>query len=211
MPGWVRENGTLWAIDRDAQVPQRCEARVAAAFVELGMPDLAELVSAMDAADGNAIQRRFAGGRRCFGLRVDGALAAYGWVTHGAEYVGELEREFHLGNDESYIWDCATVAAWRSQRCYSALLSLLVHQLRQEHPQRIWIGASRQNRASIQGIVNAGFSSVLDLVYYRLARLTLMCIYRTSATSQALVTAAYRILRSAHERRMGPLLLGYRH
>src|SRR5262245_4547662 len=132
MHPWVREYGTLWAIDRDEQVPQRCEARVQAAFVELWPTDLAELAGAMGVADGAAIQQRFAGGRRCFGLRVQGALAAYGWVTHGAEYVGELEREFHIGTDESYIWDCATVAAWRSQRCYSALLSLLVHQLRHE-------------------------------------------------------------------------------
>src|SRR5262249_40519940 len=137
-------------------------------------------------------------------------IVTYGWVTQGVECVGELERQFHLHDDEAYIWDCGTVPAWRGQGCYSALLSCIIHRLQREGAVRIWIGASRQNQPSIRGFASAGFNPVVDLTYRRLYRLTLMWIHPAPSNRRPLVSAAYRILLNAHERRLGQLIVGYK-
>src|SRR5690349_4054328 len=149
---WKRERGTLWAIDAKEPLPPLCLARTQAEFAELRAEQLDELAGAMELADPELIQERLQRGRRAFILRAAGQIAAYGWVTRGVECVGELERQFQLRDDEAYIWDCGTVAAWRGQRFYSALLSQLIRELFREDTRRIWIGASRHNQASISGI-----------------------------------------------------------
>lgn len=209
MQPWKRERGTLWAFEGQDGLPPLCSARIPTEFAEVRGDQLAELANAMNLPNLEPIQQRLQGGRRCFSLRADGQIAAYGWVTRGVECVGELERQFHLRSDEAYIWDCGTLPDWRGQRCYSALLSQLVRELLREDVRRIWIGASRHNQASIRGVANAGFSHVLDLTYRRIFRLTLIWIDRVSA-GRALVAAAYRILLNAHERRFGRLVLGYK-
>ena len=206
---WILEHGTLWAIDAEDRLPPPCSARVQAEFAEVRDTELDELASAMNLPNLDLIQQRLQSKRRCFRLRAAGQLAAYGWVTRGAECVGELERQFHLHSDEAYIWDCGTVPAWRGQRCYSALLSQLIRELYREDARRIWIGASLHNHASTRGFANAGFSRVVDLTYCRVYHLTLMRI-RQAAARRPLVAAAYRILLNAHERRLGSLVLGYK-
>ena len=131
-------------------------------------------------------------------------------MTHGAEYVGELERTFQLDDEDAYIWDCATVSAWRGKHCYSALLSQIVYRLHREGTPRIWIGASQQNRPSIRAFANAGFSEVVRLTYRRFRRLTWMWIRRAHSQRRPLVSAAYDILINSHERRFGQLVIGYR-
>ncbi|MBI1879529.1 MAG: GNAT family N-acetyltransferase, partial [Chloroflexi bacterium] len=157
-----------------------------------------------------AIRQRLQGKRRCFILKVGDQIATYGWVTHGVECVGELERQFHLHDDEAYIWDCGTVPAWRGQRCYSALLSHIIYRLHQEGIPRLWIGASRHNQPSIQGIVNAGFQRVIDVTYRRFYCLTLLWFQEAPMALPPLVSAAYRILLNSHERCFGPLAIGYK-
>ena len=207
---WTIEHGTLWAADLGARLPPPYSARAAVEFIELGIPDAAELAAAMDLPSPEPILQRLQSGRRCFSLQAGGQIAAYGWVTRGAECVGELEREFHLHDGEAYIWDCGTVPAWRRQGCYSALLSHSIHQLRGEGIQRIWIGASRLNQPSVQGIASAGFRPVVDITYCRCYRLTLMWIYQARSAQNPLLAAAYRILLADHERRFGQLAIGYK-
>lgn len=163
----------------------------------------------MKPSDPELIRRRLQSDRRCFGLRVEGLIAAYGWVTQGNESVGELERQFNLRRDEAYIWDCRTVPDWRGRGFYSFLLSRLIHELLGVGVQQIWIGASRHNRPSIRGFVNAGFKPVVDLTYRRLLRLTMLWFRVTPAAEQHLVSAAYRIIVNDHERRFGPIAIGY--
>jgi GNAT superfamily N-acetyltransferase len=184
--------------------------RVELEFVELGMRDTADLAAAMGLASPEPILQRLQSGRRCFGLRAAGQIAAYGWVTRGAECVGELEREFHLNDGEAYIWDCGTVPAWRRQGCYSALLSRLIYQLHGEGILRAWIGASRQNQPSVRGFASAGFQPVVDITYCRCYRLTLMWFYQARSAQSSLVADAYRILTADHERRLGRLAIGYK-
>ncbi|HWQ14097.1 MAG TPA: GNAT family N-acetyltransferase [Roseiflexaceae bacterium] len=205
---WTVERGTLWVMDA-GDAPPLVRPRVAAQFHELSDADRAELAAAMSLPTTEPIQRRLQSGRRCFALNVGGRVSSYGWATRGAERVGELEREFHLQDDEAYIWDCATLPGWRRQGLYSALLSHIAHRLRQEGVARVWIGASRQNRASVRGFANAGFRPVLDLTYLRVLRLTLMWVRMHPTATRAHAAAAYRLLLNARERRLGPLVLGF--
>ena len=210
MQAWKLECGTLWAIDAAEQLPPLCPARAPTEFAEVRDEDHDQLAGAMSLPNPELIRQRLQGGRRCFSLRAGGQIVAYGWVTRGPECVGELEREFHLEDDEAYIWDCATIPAWRGERCYSALLSQLIHELFREDVRIIWIGASRDNQASIRGIANAGFNHVVDLTYRRAFRLTLIWFSRADTARSPILAAAYRILLSAHERRFGRLTLGYK-
>ncbi len=210
MQRWAAEDGTLWALEPGRGLPAACEARAPVAFAELPPAEVEALAAALSLDDLAPLRQRFADGRRCFVMRADGQIAAYGWVTRGAECVGELERRFHLHNDEAYIWDCATLPAWRGRRLYSALLNQIARHIAGEDLARIWIGASLQNRPSIRGIANAGFEHVLDLSYRRFHRLSAMWIRRVGAAPRPLLAAAYRILLQPHERRIGRLIVGYR-
>jgi len=157
----------------------------------------------------NAISR-LQSHRRCFTLQVDGEIACYGWVTHGPETAGELEREFNLTRDEAYIWDCATLPGWRRQGLYSALLSGIIRRLHEEGVPRAWIGASRLNQPSVHGIANAGFQQVVDLTYRRILFLVAMSLRQAPQAPARLVTRAAEILLRDREKRIGSLALGVR-
>jgi GNAT superfamily N-acetyltransferase len=211
---WTIERGTLWALQTGNGLPPLCPARVEVAFAEAGGDDIEELAAVMNLPAPEPLYRRLQSGRRCFILRVADrnnkqGIAAYGWVTRGVECVGELERKFHLHDDEVYIWDCGTALPWRGRRLYSALLTHIIYHFHHEGVLRLWIGASLQNRPSIQGFVNAGFQPVVDCTYGRFYRLTLLWIRQAPSAQRPLVSAAYRVLLNKRERRLGPFMIGY--
>ena len=213
---WTTEYGTLWAWETGNGLPPLCAARTEAVFAEVDDEDIDDLAVAMNLPGPQLIQQRLRERRRrCFCLKVEGqnadpAIATYGWVTQGVECVGELEREFHIRDNEAYIWDCGTILAWRGQGFYSALLSHLIYQLHDEGVARIWIGASRLNQPSIRGFVNAGFQPVVDCTYHRFYRFSLLWVQQGRSSQNALVPAAYRILLNEHERRWGQLIVGFK-
>ncbi len=208
---WTQEYGTLWAIELSGKLPEPRTARVSVDFMHVGIDtvDLEQLATAMQLPNVAPIQERLQRNRHCYTLHIDGQIACYGWVTHGVESVGELEREFQLRPEEAYIWDCGTAPAWRGQRCYTALLSHLIHHLQENGTQRIWIGASRQNRASVSGIASAGFRQVVDVVYRRVWKITWLWLFLANPAEPQLVHEAQRVLVNPHERRIGRLVLGY--
>lgn len=209
MQSWKVEYGTLWAVEPQSNLPPFYPARIETKFSEIGPTDVAALAVAMNLPSLDLIEQRLQNKRRCFSLKIDDQIVCYGWVTHGPENVGELERRFYLLDEEAYIWHCGTVPVWREQRCYSALLSHLICQLHDEGVPRIWIGASRLNQPSIQGFVNAGFQPVLDVTYRRFFRLTFLWLHQAMTETRPLIAAAYRIILNHHERRLGRLAIGY--
>lgn len=209
MQPWAVEYGTFWVAEASNRTPPPCPARVEVTFGEAGPAAAGRIAAAMCLPTPEPVAQRLASGRRCFTLKAEDAIVAYGWVSRGAEAVGELEREFHLTADEAYIWDCGTVPAWRGQRCYSALLGNIAQRLHGEGVLAAWIGASRQNEPSVRGIANAGFQHVVDITYRRVYRLTFMWLRPASSANPSLVAAAYRILVAAHERRVGRVAIGY--
>lgn len=209
MRPWTVEYGTLWAWEQENGRPPPLPVQIAGIFQELTTSDVDELAAAMGLPGPEVVEQRLSAGRRCFTLKADGRIITYGWVTHGPESVGELERRFHLEQDETYVWDCATVSQWRMKGGYSTLLNRIIHHLHDEGVPRIWIGASRLNHPSVRGIANAGFTHVIDVTYRRFLRLSLLRLHPSPATSPHLTAAAYRILINDHERLLGRAAIGY--
>jgi GNAT superfamily N-acetyltransferase len=123
-----------------------------------------ELMQAMGLDDPAIMLQRFARGRHCYAAMVDGKLAAYGWVTFDEEAIGELGLRFRLKAGEAYIWDCATLPAYRRQHLYTALLSYIASELRASGLCRLWIGADMDNLASQKGMALAGFQPAIDFL-----------------------------------------------
>ena len=160
----IQHIGTFWILELDRPLPPAIVPRVPATFMRIGPEVARELAQAMGLDDPAIILQRFATGRHCYAARVDGKLAAYGWVTFDEEAIGELGLRFHLKAGEAYIWDCATLAAYHRQRLYSALLAYIVSELRTAGLCRVWIGADTDNLVSQQGMALAGFQPAVDFL-----------------------------------------------
>jgi GNAT superfamily N-acetyltransferase len=210
MKPWTAEYGTFWAIEPESGLPPVYSAQVEVIFAEANEADTTNLVEAMNLPDPSLIEQRFQSGRRCFCFQKDGRIITYGWVTHGPEQVGEFERTFNLKSDETYIWHCGTISEFRRQGLYTALLNKIIYQLADEgNSPTIWIGASRLNQPSIQGIAKAGFKRVLDATYRRIFYLTFVWFKESTTNLPALIPAAYRIMLKRSERLIGSLAVGW--
>jgi GNAT superfamily N-acetyltransferase len=164
---WAYERGTLWALDL-AAAPVVVAPRVVATFGAAPPAEAAALAVEMGSRDAAELTSRFGAGSRCFAARVEGHLAAWGWVSFGVEEIGELERSLRMRPGEAYCWDCGTLLEYRRQGLYTALLGHVATTLRGEGAVRLWIGASRLNRPSVRGFAAAGFQPAINLTYLRL-------------------------------------------
>ncbi len=159
--------GLLWMLALNEALPVGPAPRVAATFQSAG-PELAtELAAAMGFASPEPVLQRLAQGRRCSIARVAGQLAAYGWQTFDEEGIGELGLHLRLLPGEVYIWDCATLASWRGQRLYPALLTHMLSTLQQDGLHRAWIGMDADNLPSQTGAALAGFQPIIDILLAR--------------------------------------------
>jgi len=105
---------------------------IAATFRRLGPENAPALAAVMGDGDLAEIHKRFESGRSCYTAWVEGQLTAYGWVSFKEEFIGELSLRLRLSPGEAYIWDCATVPAYRQKRLFSALLAYMLGELRLE-------------------------------------------------------------------------------
>jgi GNAT superfamily N-acetyltransferase len=207
---WTAEYGTFWAVRPEEGLPPVFQPEVDVIFVEAGTADIDNLASGMNLPAPTLIEERFRTDRRCFCFKLDGRIISYGWVTHGKEEVGEMERTFNLHPNEAYLWHFSTLPDWRHNGLYSSLLSRIIHRLAEEgRSPTIWIGASRLNQPSIQGIVNAGFKRVLDATYRRILYLTFMWFMESTTNQPKLIPDAYRIMLKSNERLIGSMAVGW--
>jgi ribosomal protein S18 acetylase RimI-like enzyme len=193
-----RRAGTIWMLDLD-EPATAVATGVAASFRRAGPEGAAELAEAMHSTAAE-ILARFAAGRHCYTAWVDDHLAAYGWVSFDDEYVGELRRRLRLLPGEAYVWDCATLPAYRQQHLYSALLVEMAAQLRSEPLCRVWIGADQDNLASQRGMARAGFHHVADLVVSRVVALRQAWVQGQPGVSDSLVAEARRVFLDNRDR-----------
>jgi hypothetical protein len=166
--------------------------RVPADFCRL-TPDLGPaLASSTDSISLNEIISRLESGRQCYAAWVDGQIVAYGWVSFEQEDIGELNLRIKLVPGEAYIWDCATVPAFRGNLLYSALLVYVLGSLRTQNICRAWIGADLDNIASQKGIARAGFHHVADLVIERVLAMRQVWVSGLLGVPESIVAEARR-------------------
>jgi len=187
-----RRAGTIWSMSM-AGTPPVVTPLIPAVFCRLEAQSAIELEVALGPHSLPEVQQRFESGRRCYAMRVDGALAAYAWVSFGEEFVGELSLRLRLLPSEAYIWDCATLPAFRRNLLYSVLLSHIVRELKQESLSRVWIGADLDNVPSQLGIARAGFTYIADLVVERVLALRQVWVQGRPGVPDSLVAEARRV------------------
>ena len=125
-------------------------------FVEIKADRLRAIAEAMG-GDGDRAAARFARGCRCFAIEQPGGqIAAYGWLSTGREWIGELGLEIAPGPGEGYVWNCFTLEDHRRQGHYRRLLEGFVGlpDLR-----RLWIGSI--DDPAEKADADAGFAPVL--------------------------------------------------
>jgi GNAT superfamily N-acetyltransferase len=93
----------------------------------------------------------------------------YGWIATESAEIGELDLSFTLPPESVYLWDFATLSAWRGLGIYPHLLQEIVMQERQE-AHSFWIIHAPENQASARGITRAGFSAVGELSFMKQTR-----------------------------------------
>ena len=89
-------------------------------------------------AEVDLVAVRHARGSRSFALCVDGRPAAYGWVSTGSEWIGEVRVEIRPPKGEAYVWNCVTLAEHRRRGMFGALLRQLATRLQAEGLGRRW-------------------------------------------------------------------------
>lgn len=186
-----RREGAIWVLDGDEPVPN-VTPLVEAVFRRAGAEHIPALADVMNTSPAE-IAQRFASGRRCTAAWVDGQLAAYGWVSYEQEFIGELRLSLRLQPGEAYIWDCATRPVWRRHHLYSALLGVMLGELRRESIRRVWIGADLDNEASQRGIARAGFHHVADIIVSRVLAMRLAWVQGLPGVPEDLVADARRV------------------
>jgi RimJ/RimL family protein N-acetyltransferase len=156
--------GTFWALDLAQPLPVAPAPRLPVTFLRLGLEDTGELARAMRCDDAAIVRQRFDAGKHCYGGKIENEIATYGWVTFDQETIGELGMTIHLAPGGAYIWDCATLPAYRGQSLYTALLASITRFLRAKGLRRAWIGADADNLPSQAGMMRAGFLPVADML-----------------------------------------------
>jgi GNAT superfamily N-acetyltransferase len=187
-----RRAGTIWALNLDEPISPLA-ARIPAAFRRLESGSLLAQSANLYGETATEFGRRLAAGKRSYAAWVAGELAAYGWVSFGEEFVGELNLRLRLLPGEAYIWDCVTLPAFRRNGLYSALLGYIAAQLRQEGLRRVWIGADLDNLPSRSGIARAGFCHVADLLIERVLAMRLAWVQGRPGVPERLVAEARRV------------------
>jgi Acetyltransferase (GNAT) family. len=186
-----RRVGTIWTLNLDEPVPA-VTSLIPATFRRVGPDLLAALVSTMDGVTSEELLKRFENGRRCYIAWVEDQIAAYGWVSFEKEDIGELDLCVRLLPGEVYIWDCATIPAFRRNHLYSALLGYIIEELHAEGLCRAWIGADLNNKPSQQGMVRAGFHHVADLVVARVLAMRQVWVQGQPGVPELIVAEARR-------------------
>jgi GNAT superfamily N-acetyltransferase len=130
------------------------------------------LVAALADLDRAEVDDRVRAGHRPYVARLRGTPVAYGWSAPHRAAMGELGLEFAIPAGARYLWDFATLPAWRGLGLYPALLQAILARESGE-ADRFWIGHLVGNTASGKGIRKAGFREVGRLEASAGGRLTL--------------------------------------
>jgi len=151
--------------------------------------DRAPLIEAAMGPEADLVKPRFARGCRCFAVIFDGAIAGYGWLATGPEWIGELQLEIKPRQAEAYIWNCVTLAEHRRKGIFRSLLLGLHDAARKQGLERLWIGSVAIPAERAVG--PSGFRPALRFVSMAAAGLHVL---RASRADDALGADAERVL-----------------
>ena len=138
--------------------------------------------------DGDRAAGRLARGCRCFAIAERGQVVAYGWVSTGPEWVGELGVEMRPAANEAYVWNCFTLPEHRRRGHYRSLLTGIVAAARAEGLARLWIGSIEDPAEKTDAEV--GFTPVMVCLVTTVLGLRWLRIQPVAGAGPELVQAA---------------------
>jgi GNAT superfamily N-acetyltransferase len=160
--------------------------------------------------EGDLVDLRLGRGCRAFVGCTGGEVVGFGWLSIGAEWIGELGLEIRPPVGEAYLWNCVTLPAHRYRGYFRALLEQVVAVARAEGLSRLWIGAVDGGAES--AVTATGFAPVLYLRALTLGGVRWIAVRRSEGVDPTLLTTAMSALgggggplrslfRRAHQRR----------
>ncbi len=111
--------------------------------------------------EGDLVDDRLARGCRCFAALAGGAVAGYGWLSTGPEWIGEIQLEIKPGPGEGYLWNCFTLPEHRRQGVFRSVVTGVADIAAREGLARLWIGSVAI--PAQQAIGPSGFKPALHL------------------------------------------------
>jgi acetyltransferase (GNAT) family protein len=155
--------------------------------------------------DGDLVPSRLARGCLCFSVWIEGSVAGYGWLSTGAEWIGELQLEIKPREREAYIWNCVTVAEHRRRGVFRSLVVGMSVAAQRLGAGRVWIGSV--DIPAEKALAPIGFRPALYFDVASIAGMHLMRVSRSSDTALAAHGCAVMgvrpglVLRASHLRR----------
>lgn len=104
-------------------------------------------------------RRRMANDHLAFVAYIGNSPAAFGWMARGKADIGELNHEFVLPMGHRYLWNFRTLPEFKGRGIYPALLQYIIR-YESRKADRFWIIHAPENKASLRGIVKAGFRHI---------------------------------------------------
>ncbi len=126
--------------------------------------DDAARVARLAKLDLESVQTRLHDGHVPYIAWLGDMPVAYGWVATQTAHIGELDLHITLPVQSRYLWDFATLPAWRGRGIYPHLLQAILT-AEKSSAEQFWIIAAPENRASSVGISRAGFQNVANLIF----------------------------------------------
>jgi GNAT superfamily N-acetyltransferase len=142
--------------------------------------------------EGDLVALRVARGCRCFAISLAGEVAGYGWLSAGAEWIGELGLEIAPGPGEAYVWNCVTLPAQRLRGFFRCLLLFIVEQARREGCSRLWIGSLDDGPET--AVAGAGFAPALRIHVTEGQAGRILAVSSAEGADLELVAAAQAVL-----------------
>jgi hypothetical protein len=165
----------------------------------------APVLAAAMGTEGDLVAARLARGVRCFVVEIDDAIAGYGWLSVGPEWIGELQLEITPQQREGYIWNCVTVPEHRHKGVFRSVVLGIAAAGRRGGLERIWIGSVAI--PAEKALEPAGFQPALHFDSLTTAGLHLMRVRRSqdallaTDASAALAVRPGLVIRGSHIRR----------
>lgn len=128
--------------------------------------DDAVLLATLSGYDVHEARRRLRSQHRPYVAFIGTTPVAYGWVSLEGAAIGELGVQVTLPARNRYLWDFATLPAWRGRGIYPRLLQAIL-QIEGQSAEQFWIIHAPENGASQAGIEKAGFRPVGELSFRR--------------------------------------------
>ena len=155
--------------------------------------------------EGDLAATRVARGCRCYAVWIEDAVAGYGWLSTGPEWIGELQLEIKPREREGYIWNCVTLAEHRRRGVFRSLVAGITIAARRHGDRRMWIGSVAIPPEKALGPL--GFEPALRFDSVTLVGMHVMRV--TRASNRRLATDASSVLavrpglliRGSHRRR----------